>query len=198
MTSKPFSQACENNQAPIYAHLQSFFSDRTNVLEVGSGTGQHAVYFGSRLKQLTWQCGDLLENHSGIQQWLNEANLSNVLPPLELDAEAERWNVGLFDAIFSANTLHIMSWQQVVNTFQHFADVLAPSGKLAIYGPFNYQGQFTSDSNAQFDQWLKQQVPHRGIRDFEKINQLASDIGLSLLFDHAMPANNRLLGWQRV
>lgn len=194
---KPFSQACENNKTPILNHLKSFFADRKTVLEVGSGTGQHAVYFAEQLPHLSWQCGDLLENHSGIQQWVNEAQLPNVLAPVALDADSAEWSAGQFDAVFSANTLHIMSWLQVQRTFQHLNKVLLPKAKLAIYGPFNYNGEFTSDSNARFDQWLKQNVAHQGIRDFEAVNQLAGEIGLQLVDDHPMPANNRLLCWMR-
>lgn len=194
---KPFSQACENNKTPILAQLKTFFADRKCVLEIGSGTGQHAVYFGEHLPQLQWQCGDLSENHEGIQAWLNEAQLPNVLAPLVLDAEASEWQLEQFDAVYSANTLHIMSWPQVEMTFKHIGKVLAEGGKLAVYGPFNYQGKFTSESNARFDQWLKQEAPHRGIRDFEAVNKLAENIGLKLVADHAMPANNRLLFWQR-
>ena len=193
---KPFSQACENNKAPILARLQDYFADRYRVLEIGSGTGQHAVYFAEAMPHLHWQCGDRQENHAGIQQWLQEAQLDNVSPPAELDADANRWDVGQYDAVFSANTLHIMSWGQVERTFQHLANVLLPTAKLAIYGPFNYDGKFTSDSNARFDQWLKTQIAHQGIRDFEAVNELAESIGLQLQNDFAMPANNRLLCWQ--
>jgi len=194
---KPFSQACENNKQPILTQLKPFFADRKRVLEIGSGTGQHAVYFGEHLPHLQWQCGDLSVHHHGIQQWLDEAALPNVLAPVELDAGANDWDVGEYDAVFSANTLHIMSWSQVQATFEHIDQVLLPQGKLAIYGPFNYNGEFTSDSNARFDQWLKQQAPHQGIRDFEDVKQLAKAIGLSLAADNAMPANNRLIFWQR-
>jgi len=194
---KPFSQACENNKAPILSKLKEFFIDRKTVLEVGSGTGQHAVYFAEHLPHLRWQCGDVSVNHAGIQQWLDDAQLANVLAPVALDADASVWDVGQFDAVFSANTLHIMSLPQVERTFLHLEKVLLPKAKLAIYGPFNYAGQYTSDSNGRFDQWLKSQLPHQGIRDFEKINQLAEQIGLSLVADNEMPANNRLLFWQR-
>jgi len=194
---KPFSQACENNQAPILSQLKDFFADRKKVLEIGSGTGQHAVYFGGAMSALQWQCGDLIGNHPGIRAWLDEAQLPNVLVPIEIDADQPGWNVGQYDAVFSANTLHIMSWQQVERLFQHLGEVLLPSAKLAVYGPFNYQGRFTCDSNARFDQWLKQTAAHQGIRDFETVERLAQQIGLRLLADKEMPANNRLLLWQK-
>jgi cyclopropane fatty-acyl-phospholipid synthase-like methyltransferase len=192
---KPFSQACENNKKPILAHLKNFFADRKEILEVGSGTGQHAVYFGEHLPHLRWQCGDLLANHGGIQAWLDEARLPNVLAPVVTDADLSSWEVGQFDGVFSANTFHIMSWVQVQKTFQHLDRVLSRQGKLVVYGPFNYNGQFTSESNARFDQWLKQNGGHQGVRDFEKVDLLAKEIGLTLVADHAMPANNRLLCW---
>ena len=194
---KPFSQACENNQGPILERLGPFFADRRLVLEVGSGTGQHAVYFAERLPHLVWQCADLEENHVGIRAWLNDAKLANIKAPLAIDADLPVWNVGRYDAVFSANTLHIMAWSQVRRTFQHLNKLLLPNAKLAIYGPFNYDGKFTSESNANFDRSLKQRVAHMGIRDFEAVNDLAVAIGLELLADHAMPANNRLLCWQR-
>lgn len=194
---KPFSQACENNKDPILHLLQTFFADRKDVLEVGSGTGQHAVYFAKAMPHLQWQCGDLPENHSGIQLWLDEANLSNVTAPIDTNAEKKQWGCGQFDGIFTANTLHIMSWDNVQRLFQHIDKALERQAKLSIYGPFNYDGQFTSESNANFDQWLKQRAAHQGIRDFEAIQKLANDIGLTLVADNTMPANNRLLLFQR-
>ena len=194
---KPFSQACENNKGPIIEVLRPFFADRKQILEVGSGTGQHAVFFAEHLPHLEWQCGDLTINHPGILQWLQEFPLPNIKPPINLDADLPVWEIGQFDAVFSANTLHIMSWQQVEKLFAHLQGVLSPKAKLAIYGPFNYNGNFTSDSNERFDRWLKEQKPTQGIRDFEKVNALAEKIGLTLFADNAMPANNRLLFWQR-
>lgn len=194
---KPFSQACENNKDPILSVLKPFFADRQTILEVGTGTGQHAVYFAKAMPQLQWQCGDLPENHSGIQHWLDEAQLSNVKTPVNTNAELDAWKLGQFDAVFSANTLHIMSWQNVQRLFKQLDKTLLPSAKLAIYGPFNYGGEFTSESNANFDQWLKQRASHQGIRDFEAVNELAGKIGLQLFADNEMPANNRMLFWQR-
>lgn len=193
---KPFSAASERNREPILAVLREHFADRRRVLEIGSGTGQHAVYFAEALPQLIWQTSDRDENHEGIRLWLDDAALPNVLAPLSLDVNGD-WPVERYDAVYSANTLHIMSWEEVQRFFAKLPTVLAEDAMLAIYGPFNYGGRFTSDSNATFDASLRAAVPHRGIRDFEAVEKLAQAAGLKLLKDHAMPANNRCLVWQR-
>lgn len=192
---KPFSQPSENNKASILNVLTRVFADKTRVLEIGSGTGQHAVHFAKQLKHLHWQTSDLVENHEGIQQWLDDSGLENISPPLTLDADRQPWKVEPVDALFSANTLHIMSWEQDLKFFHGLPGVLLPQATVAIYGPFNYEGKFTSDSNRQFDGWLKERGAHQGIRDFEKVNELASSVGLKLLEDNEMPANNRLVVW---
>lgn len=197
MIDKPYSESCEQNRAPILAVLRAVFADRQHVLEIGSGTGQHAVYFGAELPHLRWQTADVQAHHPGIEAWRTEAGLPNVLPPLELDANDTGWHAGRYDAVFSANTLHIMSMQEVEKCFAGIGQVLEPGGVLAIYGPFNYQGQFTSDSNARFEQWLKSRDPASGIRDFETVDALARQQGLMLFHDHAMPANNRTLMWTK-
>lgn len=193
---KPFSQACENNKDPILSVLRRVFADTQTVLEVGSGTGQHAAYFGQHLPHLRWLTSDLPEHHDGINTWLDEAALPNVERPIVLNAEVQPWSVEPVDGVFSANTLHIMSWQQVQKLFGGLPAIMQPGATVAIYGPFNYKGQFTSDSNREFDFWLKQRVGHQGIRDFEAVNQLAEEAGLKLLEDNTMPANNRLLVWE--
>ncbi len=194
---KPCSESCEQNREPILAVLREVFADRSCVLEIGSGTGQHAVYFGAALPHLRWQTGDLPLHHAGIRRWLEDAALPNVLPPIALDVNRDGWRSGRYDAIFSANTLHIMSWPEVEKCFDGIADVLEPGGVLAIYGPFNYGGAFTSDSNARFDAWLKARDPASGVRDFEAVDALARARGLHLEKDFAMPANNRMLVWRR-
>ena len=197
MTDKPHSPASERNREPILAVLREHFADRQQVLEIGSGTGQHAVHFAAGLPHLTWQTSDRAENLDGIRAWLDEAGLPNTPAPLQLDVTQERWPAQQYDAVYSANTLHIMSWAEVERLFARLPEVLAANAKLAIYGPFNYGGRFTSDSNVAFDASLRAQVPHRGIRDFEAVDALARAIGLSLLEDRAMPANNRCLVWAR-
>jgi cyclopropane fatty-acyl-phospholipid synthase-like methyltransferase len=194
--NKPISLACERNRDPILAVLQEYFSDRSSVLEIGSGTGQHAMHFAAALPSLTWQTSDRAEHLEGITMWLDEAKLSNTPPPLELDVNLI-WPTQCFDAIFSANTLHIMSWVEVERMFARLPDVMTQSAKLMIYGPFNYEGHFTSESNAQFDAMLKQHSSHQGIRDCEAVIALADQIGLRLLEDRNLPANNRCLVWER-
>ena len=195
MNPKPYSESCEQNRDPILAILRVVFADRTHVLEIGSGTGQHAVYFGAGLPHLRWQTADVAQHHTGINAWLQEAALPNVFAPLALDVNDHSWHNGRYDAVFSANTLHIMSTPEVEKFFDGVGQVLAPGGVLAVYGPFNYGGRFTSDSNARFDQWLKSRDPASGVRDFDRVDQLANQQGLTLVQDYAMPANNRMLVW---
>ena len=193
---KPHAPSCDRNQGPILEVLRGCFSDRKQVLEVGSGTGQHAVFFAAAMPWLTWQTADMAESLPGIRLWLDEAGLPNLPPPLELQAGGP-WPKGPYDAVFSSNTLHIMGWPEVQKFFAALDGVMGPDAVLAVYGPFNYEGRFTSESNAQFDVWLKQRSAASGIRDFEAVNALAESIGLRLLADHAMPANNRTLVWRR-
>jgi hypothetical protein len=197
MTSKPFSQACENNKAPILAIIQEAFNQPVTVWEIGSGTGQHACFFASELPFLTWQPTDLSENHPGINAWRDEAQLPNLNPPIILDVTSPVWPCDGMDAVFTANTLHIMSWQNVALLFERFQTYLNQLATVCIYGPFNYNGNYTSDSNANFDQWLKNRDPLSGIRDFEAVTALAENAGLRLLKDNAMPANNRLLVFKK-
>ncbi|MDP4984578.1 DUF938 domain-containing protein [Pseudoalteromonas tunicata] len=192
----PFSQACENNKIPIVEQLKKIFTTTSKVLEVGSGTGQHAVFFAAQLPHLIWQPTDLTVNHYGINAWRNELPSPNLKPPLELDVSAA-WPVVQVDGIFTANTLHIMSWELVKLFFQGVGKHLALQGRLVVYGPFKYQGQFTSESNAQFDLWLKAHDSARGVRNIEDVVQLAQSVGLALISDTVMPANNQLLVFEK-
>jgi len=194
--TKPFSQACENNKAPILSELEYYLSSVPDVLEVGSGTGQHSVYFAEHLPHLHWYTSDLAMHHQGILQWHQEAQLANLHPPLVLDLN-DSWPVQTVSAIYTANTLHIVSLPLVKRFFEGVKEHLAAEGVLCIYGPFKYQGRFTSESNQRFDAFLKEQDPQSGIRDFEMIQQLAQQAGLSLEQDIAMPANNQLLIFKR-
>jgi cyclopropane fatty-acyl-phospholipid synthase-like methyltransferase len=193
-----FSQACENNKAAILTVLQNFFKTTKHVLEVGSGTGQHAIHFAEKLPHLSWQTSDLLINHFSINQRISSSQLNNILTPIHLDLNNE-WpmvsssKTSLFDGIFTANTLHIISWDLVQRFFTGVQKNLKEGGTLCIYGPFNYEGTFTSESNANFELWLKDRDINSGIRDFEAIELLAKSAKLSLISDNAMPANNRLL-----
>lgn len=195
--SKPFSQACDNNKGPILAVLERCFPEPGNILEIGSGTGQHAVFFAARLPHLRWQPSDLPDNHPGILAWMADYPAANLLPPLALDVADCDWDFEPVDGVFTANTAHIMSWEEVLAMLDGIAKVLRPGGKLVIYGPFNNHGQFTSESNARFNDWLQAQAPHRAIRDFEAVCEAAAARGLQWLDDIAMPANNRSLVFVR-
>lgn len=194
---KPFAPACERNREPILSVLRRQFADRRKVLEVGSGTGQHAVYFAEALKHLSWQTSDRADNLPGIRAWLADAGLPNTPPPIAWDVNDEHLPGGAFDAVFSANTLHIMGWDDVVRFFGVLPRLMTPDARLTVYGPFNLGGRFTSESNARFDAMLKQDDPKRGIRDLEAVDALARDAGLVLCEDAQMPANNRCVTWER-
>ena len=203
MTEKPFSIACERNREPIATALDKWMAERRHVLEIGSGTGQHAVFFAQRWPWLQWQPSDHPDHLQGIDAWREEAALANLAPAFALQAELppraplEVPSGGpLFDAVFTANTLHIMGWAHVQALFAGLPALLAAGALLAVYGPFNYGGAFTSDSNAQFDAWLKARDPRSGIRDVEAVQALAGQSGFQLLEDVPMPANNRLLVWR--
>ncbi len=193
---KPYSPACDRNKDAILDTLRSHFADRRQVLEIGSGTGQHAVHFAAALPHLVWQTSDRADYLPGIRQWLAEAGLPNTPPPLALDVGGP-WPSARFDAVFSANTLHIMGWDEVQAFFAKLPGILTADAHLSIYGPFHYGGQSTSASNAEFDAALKADDPRRGIRDFEAVDALAREQGFRLVEDRAMPANNRCLNWQR-
>jgi len=196
MINKPFSTSCEKNKQPILTKLTTLFASTQQVLEIGSGTGQHAVFFASHLTHLTWQTSDLATNHPGINLWLDESKSRNINRPIVIDLD-QNWpeqDLSLqVDALFTANTLHIISWPLVINFFEGIAKNLPSKAQVCIYGPFKYKGEFTSDSNASFDQWLKEQDVQSGIRDIEAILELAESAGLSFIEDHKMPANNQLL-----
>lgn len=196
-SGKPHAPACERNRDPILAVLREHFADSRRVLEIGSGTGQHAVHFAKAMPWLRWQASDVEDNLPGIRAWLDEAGLANMPMPLALDVLAP-WPAVEADAVFSANTLHIMGWNGVQSFFREVGRVLSasPGGTLVVYGPFNYGGTYTSESNREFDGWLKARDPRSGIRDFEAVDALAGVAGLRLVADVAMPANNRCLVWR--
>lgn len=193
---KPWSEACERNRAPILEVLRGAFAGATEVLEIGSGTGQHAVFFAAALPQLVWQPSDRAEHLAGIAAWRDEAGLPNLRAPLALDVDGD-WPVAECDALFSANTLHIMSWTSVEHFFSGAGRVLLPGGVLAVYGPFSYGGRHTAESNARFDAFLRARDHLSGIRDFDAVCALARGHGFSFVDDHALPANNRVLIWRR-
>lgn len=194
---KPFAESSEQNKIVILAVLKQFFSEVESVLEIGSGTGQHAVFFAEQFPHLKWVTSDQLQYHAGIKMWLGESALSNVQGPLLLDVNQKEWPIKQTDAIFSANTVHIMGWPGVEKMFNGIGQILKAGGVFCLYGPFNYNGQFSSESNARFDLWLKQRDPVSGVRDFEALQILADKAGLVFIDDVEMPANNRILVWQK-
>jgi hypothetical protein len=193
---KPFAPACQRNREPILAVLSERFADRRRVLEIGSGTGQHAVHFAAALPHLVWQCSDVAAHLPGIRMWLDEAALPNTPAPLQIDVN-DGLPSGDHDAVFSANTLHIMAWTEVERLFEQLPHAMSADALLTVYGPFNIAGRFTSASNAAFDAALRAADPRRGIRDMEAVDALARRAGLTLLEDREMPANNRCLTWRR-
>jgi len=194
---KPFAPACDRNREPILAVLRALLADRRMVLEVGSGTGQHAVHFAATLQHLRWQTSDVRANLPGICLWLADAALPNTPAPIALDV-AGAWPTTQYDAVYTANTLHIMGWPEVQTFFERVGSVLNPGGLVIVYGPFKYLGLDTSASNAAFDASLRASDPQRGVREFELVDALARAAGLELVEDRAMPANNRCVTWRNI
>ncbi len=194
---RPFSQACENNRQPILEVIRTVFTQPAIILEIGAGTGQHTVHFAAALPHLLWQPSDHPSNTELCQARIEDAKLSNVLPPVALDVRNVPWPLPAFDGVFSANTAHIMAWPEVEAMFSGVALGLEISQPFCLYGPFRYSGRHTSDSNQQFDLHLRSQAEHMGIRDMDDLNQLASAVGLTLTDDVPMPANNCLLVWRK-
>lgn len=195
---KPFAPACERNQEVILQVLKmNLRTDDKNILEIGSGTGQHAVYMGKHLSGITWQTADVKDNHDGINMWLNEADLENVLPPIDYQIGHSQWPAVVADVVFSANVLHIISEELVERFIKDLGDNLQKGNRVMFYGPFKYNGQFTSESNADFQVWLKEIDSRRGIRDFEKVNELLGQQNITLIEDVTMPANNQLLIFEK-
>jgi len=191
------AEACERNKAPILEVLRTEFAATRSVLEIGSGTGQHAVHFAAHLPHLSWQPSEVAALLPALAERVRLEGSPNLRLPIALDVRATPWPHAEADAIFSANTLHIMGWDAVEEFFRGVGAALGPGGVLCVYGPFNFQGRYTSASNAQFDAWLKTRDPHSALRDFEAVNARAAAQQLLLAADHAMPANNRTLVWRR-
>ena len=194
---RPFAAAAEQNKTPIAEVLAEVLAEAAEVLEIGSGTGQHAAFFAGRFPHLAWQPSDLADALPGIEAWRRAAGAANLRPPLALDVAERPWPSAPVDAVYSANTAHIMAWPQVESMILGAAEVLRPGGLFCLYGPFHYGGRPTSDSNARFDQDLRRRDPASGVRDFDDLDRVAADAGLRLLRDYPMPANNRLLVWRR-
>ncbi|MBW7470859.1 DUF938 domain-containing protein [Marinobacter sp. M216] len=197
-TNLPFSQACENNKAPILGRLREVFEAPGKVLEVGTGTGQHAVHFAKAMPHLQWQPTDHPDATHISRPRLERAALPNILPIIDLDVGTDHWPVESFTWAFSANTAHIMAWSEVEQMFRGIGERLPEDGAFCLYGPFNNRGEYSSDSNRRFDQHLRSQAAHMGIRDLLDLSALAESAGMTLAENHPMPANNRLLVFQRM
>jgi cyclopropane fatty-acyl-phospholipid synthase-like methyltransferase len=189
----PFSEACERNKEPILAVLRKSFARRAAVLEIGSGTGQHAVHFAAQLTHLVWYPTEQLAYLPNLEARIKLEGTPNLRLPTLLDVRQALWPVRKVDAAFCANTLHIMSWAEVTAMFRGLAATLTAGGMLCIYGPFRYDGRYTSDSNREFDHMLQERDPLSGLRDMRAITSLAAEYGIELEADHDLPANNRLL-----
>ncbi|MGH7947117.1 MAG: DUF938 domain-containing protein [Opitutaceae bacterium] len=192
----PHSDACERNKDPILEVLRTEFADCKHVLEIGSGTGQHAVHFATGMTWLVWQPSEMAEEMLALRKRIFNEGPSNLRAPVELDVTRPPWDVRRVDGVFTANTLHIMHWPQVQAFFAGLPAVVKPGSVLAIYGPFRYDGQYTSESNESFDSFLHARDPESGIRDFEEVDALARGVGFEYLADHPMPANNQTLVWR--
>lgn len=197
MQDLPFSQASENNKQFILEKLRQHLGDEDRVLELAGGTGQHAVYFAKNLPQLYWQSSDIPSNVDSLNLRIHAANLPNLPSAITIDVNQTPWQHCEPTAIFSANSLHIMSADSVENFFQGVGESLQANGTLIVYGPFKYGGKFTTPSNEGFDRWLKDRNPVSGVRDFEWVNELATKANLQFVEDNPMPANNQLIVWKK-
>lgn len=195
--NKPYSESCDQNKGPILAIISPIFSSHNSVLEIGSGTGQHAVYFAEEIPQIKWYTSDCSTYLEGINMWLAEARLPNIIAPVELNVTTSKWPKIDVDAVFTANSIHIMNWNEVVHFMDGVGKLLSNQGDLVIYGPFNYGGSYTSESNERFDQWLKSRDPKSGIKNFEDMISLADEKRMQLITDYPMPANNRILHFRK-
>jgi cyclopropane fatty-acyl-phospholipid synthase-like methyltransferase len=193
----PSSEACERNKAPILDVLRNAFAERVQVLEIGSGTGQHAVHFAANLTHLTWHPTEQLAYLPDLGARVKLEGSRNLRAPTVLDVNQTVWPLRAVDAIFTANTLHIMAWAEVVAMYRGLDAVLSPGGIMCVYGPFRYNGRYTSNSNQEFDRMLQERDPKSGLRDIQDLKALAAQYGLRLRADHDLPANNRLLEFVR-
>ncbi|PCJ48636.1 MAG: methylase [Gammaproteobacteria bacterium] len=194
--NKPFSQASENNKSPIFSIIKDYYTHTKLLLEIGSGTGQHAVFFAEKFPHLFWQTSDQKQYLDGINLTLDEYQNNNLGRPLELEVTQPSWPIDRCEGVFSANTSHIMSWEMVEKMFSGVGQILTAEGYFCLYGPFNFDRKFTSSSNEAFDKMLRERDPNSGLRDFEAIEEMADEKGLIFVDRHNMPANNNILVWQ--
>ena len=198
MTDKPFSEYAERNGAPILDVLRNEFANSAKVLEIGSGTGQHAARIAKALPFLQWQTSDLDENHDGILAWVNYSGLANLMPPLSLNVLTSDVPAAFCDAVFSSNTAHIMSIEAVQKMFDIVGNALTDRGVFCLYGPFRQGGEFNTPSNAAFHKTLRSRDPAMGIRHLESLDDYARDNNMARARLYTMPANNHIAVWHKV
>ena len=194
---KRFAEACDRNQAPILAVLKEVMPDRGKVLEIGSGTGQHAAYFSHFLPSLTWQPSDLADALPSIEAWRKESCAPNLNSPIVIDLLGNNEDLSRVDAIVCINIVHIVAWTGVERLFSIAANILESKGVLYFYGPYRYPDRTLEPSNVAFDRWLKEHNPVSGIRDYPAVESLAESSGFTLGGDRSMPSNNRSIWWVR-
>ena len=194
---KPYSEACDQNKQPILEVLRRYITTQSSLLEIGSGTGQHAVFFAREFPRVQWHATDVSEYLPAIQAWMNDYPANNLHGPYKLDVNQPVWPLQQVEVIFSANTAHIMHWPDVEAMFKGIGQVLIDDGYFLLYGPFSYNSEHTSASNANFDRFLKQRDPGSGVRDVSALQELAQTNGLALMDDVEMPVNNRILVWRK-
>lgn len=192
------SPSVHRNKEPIREVLEQYLESSGRLLEIGSGTGEHAIYLASHFQKIHWVTSDVKENFNNIKAHLKDAKLKNVHGPERLQVGVDDFPLGKFDYVFTANTLHIMSWKEVKSLFKLLGKRLREGSVVFFYGPFNYDGNYTSPSNEQFDKWLAERNPKSAIRNYEDVFGSMEKFGFKLLNDHEMPANNRILVFERL
>lgn len=189
----PSSPACERNRKPIFRHLNQLLPGPARILEIGAGTGQHAAFFVRQRPDWVWQCSDTEIESSGLGRRIAGIDQPGLPPPCVLDVLDGQWPEGPYDAVYTANTLHIMPWPNTEVLLKQAASVLSPGGRLLIYGPFHDDGVHQSESNLDFDRMLRARDPAMGVRDAVQIRAQAERLGWTAEQERHLPANNRLL-----
>lgn len=190
---------CDRNQGPILEILKEIISpENRNLFEIGSGTAQHAIFMAPQFPKISWTTSEIAANTKVVKDNLLEAKIPNIKGPFQFEIGKDQFPKGSFDLVFTANTFHIMAWKQCKTLMKMLGTNLGEGAQVIIYGPFNYNGTFTSESNANFDKWLKERNPESGIRSFEDINNNMTKNGFSLYKDFEMPANNRILVFTKI
>jgi cyclopropane fatty-acyl-phospholipid synthase-like methyltransferase len=193
-----YSEAAERNKKPILDQLKQYLKSDDKVIEIGSGTGQHACCFTQSIPGLVWQCSDLKDNLSSLKQVISQQNSEQLLMPIECDVRSYQWDQKQYDAVYSANALHIMSWDAAQVFLSNVNHALKSRGLLILYGPYAYANQPLCKSNQNFDRFLKERDPKSGIRSFDEVKALSEKAGFVCEHDIEMPANNRLIIWSKM